>query len=652
MADKTINVDFTSNTTDIDSDLDQVSGKTKSVVDDFGIMDTKAGKAFKTIVDGGKKAIASLTTVKGAVMATGIGALVLAVTALFQWFQKTEKGAQTLRVITAGLGQVMNELTDVVVNLGEFLFNLFANPKQAVIDFGNTLKDFIMGRIELLMSGISGLGNAIGLLFKGEFKEAAKTAGQALLDINRGVNPVAMAIEGVVNGVKAVGTAFKESAKDVRESISLMERENALRVRKREFMVQEAMAQRDINRLRSEQADRTLSIEEREAKLAEARALQDKLLQERLSQAKEELAIQEQRNALSSSTEADIEKEYELRATLYNLEAEAFQQAKFFETQLSAIRQERIDAENKAMEERMAKEQELAAFKLENEKAYLEQLRVLQEENYLASLETDEERRIAKIELEKQRFEEDLQRRLEEGRLTEEQLLTLQSEYNTKYLNALQAAKDKEVQTVSAAEQAKQEWARLTAEQQTMMALGAASAIMGLTTAVFGQGKASAAAEATINTYKAATSAYSAMAGIPIVGPALGAIAAMAAVAAGIANINKINSTPPPPKNNVSATKYATGGWVMGAMHSMGGVQAELEGGEYVVSRTAMQNPNIAAAVVSANTMGQSAQSITSTEVAMIAAQVVRAIPVNVVEEDISDKQRDVKIREEKFKIN
>jgi len=53
-------------------------------------------------------------------------------------------------------------------------------------------------------------------------------------------------------------------------------------------------------------------------------------------------------------------------------------------------------------------------------------------------------------------------------------------------------------------------------------------------------GKAAAIAEATINTYKAATSAYSSLSGIPIVGPALGAVAAGVAVAAGIANVKKI----------------------------------------------------------------------------------------------------------------
>lgn len=54
--------------------------------------------------------------------------------------------------------------------------------------------------------------------------------------------------------------------------------------------------------------------------------------------------------------------------------------------------------------------------------------------------------------------------------------------------------------------------------------------------------KAIAIAQATWDTYSAAQSAYKAMAGIPYVGPALGAIAAGVAVAAGIANVKSIAS--------------------------------------------------------------------------------------------------------------
>ena len=50
-------------------------------------------------------------------------------------------------------------------------------------------------------------------------------------------------------------------------------------------------------------------------------------------------------------------------------------------------------------------------------------------------------------------------------------------------------------------------------------------------------------AQATIDTFKSATSAFSSLSGIPVVGPALGAVAAAAAVAAGLANIKKIAAT-------------------------------------------------------------------------------------------------------------
>jgi hypothetical protein len=50
-------------------------------------------------------------------------------------------------------------------------------------------------------------------------------------------------------------------------------------------------------------------------------------------------------------------------------------------------------------------------------------------------------------------------------------------------------------------------------------------------------------ATAGIDTFKSATAAFSSLAGIPVVGPALGAAAAAAAVAAGLLNIKKIAST-------------------------------------------------------------------------------------------------------------
>lgn len=53
-------------------------------------------------------------------------------------------------------------------------------------------------------------------------------------------------------------------------------------------------------------------------------------------------------------------------------------------------------------------------------------------------------------------------------------------------------------------------------------------------------GKAAAIAQAVIDTYKAANAAYASLAGVPIIGPALGVAAAAAAIAAGLANVQAI----------------------------------------------------------------------------------------------------------------
>lgn len=60
---------------------------------------------------------------------------------------------------------------------------------------------------------------------------------------------------------------------------------------------------------------------------------------------------------------------------------------------------------------------------------------------------------------------------------------------------------------------------------------------------MFEVGKAAAIAQATMDTFSGAQSAFTSLAGIPVVGPALGIAAAAAAVAAGVMRVNQIQAT-------------------------------------------------------------------------------------------------------------
>jgi TP901 family phage tail tape measure protein len=85
---------------------------------------------------------------------------------------------------------------------------------------------------------------------------------------------------------------------------------------------------------------------------------------------------------------------------------------------------------------------------------------------------------------------------------------------------------------------------------------------------MFEIGKAAAIAETIVSTYSSAQKSYDSLAGIPVVGPALGAVAAAAAIAGGVARVQKISST-----------KFGGGGSV-----SAGGASFSSSGGGFVAS--------------------------------------------------------------------
>lgn len=97
-------------------------------------------------------------------------------------------------------------------------------------------------------------------------------------------------------------------------------------------------------------------------------------------------------------------------------------------------------------------------------------------------------------------------------------------------------------------------------------------------------GKAAAIAQTIIQTYQSATEAYSAMASIPYIGPALGIAAAAAAIAAGLANVAAIRAQP-------TGGGYATGGAIRGpGTGTSDSIPIMASNGEYMQRAAAVQH--------------------------------------------------------------
>lgn len=130
--------------------------------------------------------------------------------------------------------------------------------------------------------------------------------------------------------------------------------------------------------------------------------------------------------------------------------------------------------------------------------------------------------------------------------------------------------------------------------------------------------QAAAIAKTLMETYSSATGAYSSLASIPYVGPALGIAAAGAAIAAGMANVQKIRST-----EYVGA--YAEGGIIPGNSPSGDRLSARVNSGEMILNQGqqrrlfdmasgGQKGPPGAAANVEVNIINHSGENVTRRE--------------------------------------
>ena len=171
-----LNVDSkkaTKGVNDLEKSIDgvnkEVKETSKSTSAMSGTLDKATGGAVSKFA-AFKGALGSVTTgfksLRVAIIATGIGALLIAVTALGQAFTRSEEGQNKFAKILGVIGSITGNLLDLLADLGEKIIGVFENPKQAVKDLADLIKQNITNRFEGLLNLIPSLGKAISQLFK------------------------------------------------------------------------------------------------------------------------------------------------------------------------------------------------------------------------------------------------------------------------------------------------------------------------------------------------------------------------------------------------------------------------------------------------------------------------------------------------------
>ena len=493
---------------ELQKEMKNLGKETKKVAEENSIL-AKGKQAFADMKAGIKGATAGFKGLKGAIMATGLGALLIALTSLFAYFKNSEEGSRKLAIAMEALGIITGKISDFFSALGEQIVWAFTNPKEALMNFVDLLKENIFNRFEGLLELVPKLGKAIGLLFSGKFKEAGKVAADAVGKVVLGVeditDKVGDAIDATVEFGKTVVAEVKEA---VEVATLLVDQFRNIRDAQQKLIVDNALLNKEMETQQKIAEDTNRTYEERKTALEALGEAQVKLAENLAKQAK----LEEQNLRLQISQESNYEKREEL------------------ETSLAEAVATRIDAET-ALETRRLDAQRITA-ELENEEIARKQtIRDKLAEMELEDIENEFEKAQAELEAAQLKDLEELDRL----KATEEEKQKVREFYDGKSrkLNEEKAKFDELLQ-------------KQVTENNLQLAASAFSAIANLIGQDSAAGKAAAISAATISTYLGAQKAYTSQMTLTPDSPIRAALAAGVAVATGLANVKAIMQTKTP----------------------------------------------------------------------------------------------------------
>ena len=379
-----------------------------------------------------------------ALIASGIGLLVAAITGIIAAFKRSEEGQEKFQIALAAIGAVTNQVMDAFASLGELIIDVFTKPQEVFKSFSDGFMKFISDPIGTVKGAFNDAKEAVT-----EFIEETKTEISAMTEI----------------------TKARQKAHHIDRALK----------------VERAEADRKINDIRLQAEDRiNNTATERIALLRKAQSLEEDITAKEIESQRIKIKAQEDEMALGKSTIADKDKLAEMQAKLIQLDTKKLRSQRLLQTQITTALNEEIAAQKVITD--LADAEILKAE--EDEKTRLQSIKDIQDE-FEQSVE--EERAVKEEEKAILQKEKELQE-LEDLNATEEQKANIIAYWDGKIKEG-RIKDDKDDQERAAIVQQ----AKLKMAQQTFANI---ATILGENSKA---GKAAAVAAALINTYQGIT---------------------------------------------------------------------------------------------------------------------------------------------------
>ena len=349
---------------------------------------------FKGVVKSVKTAVASLRTLKGALIASGIGTFAIILGSVTAAFTNSEEGQDRFNKLMLSFNVIVGNSIDILENLGKSILSA---------------------------------GKILGKIFTGQI-------GAAALEFDN----LKESVSDTVEGIKDFG---KETEKEIKQAQILSDLRAAADKDERKLIVDRADADRVRADLLEKAVDRDrFSTQERIQFLKDASALEETITNQEIDLAQTRLDNLKLQNSFGQSKKEDLDAEAQLQAELITLETARLTKQKEVTSQILALKTEEKaanDAATAAAEaEIKAQDDALKSF----EQRELEALAITEELKLELAVTKSNERYDALIAIAKQYGRDTFE--LETARILSEQDLRI-------------AASEKDVKITENSEQAK-----------------------------------------------------------------------------------------------------------------------------------------------------------------------------------------------------
>jgi hypothetical protein len=518
-------------------------------INGFSILKKISPKAAKALI-GVKDSINILSigfkTLRMAIISTGIGALVVALTSVVLFFTQTKRGAELLGQATAGLGAIFSVLTNTLSKLGEYLVKAFQDPQKTLKDLGKFLVNNITNRLTAIYDQAIAVKDVLVAAFTLDWdglKKGAEDLGTAIVQAGTGLDK---------GQQKALADSFKDVGEQMlfaaQQAVALKKAEQDLEDATRDLNVERSAANLQISKYRLLSQDVTNSFEDRIEASKKANQLELDLAAKELKNAEEKVRILSEQHELKKEDKELTNQLAEAQIELNGVQNSSYKLQRTLVEEVNDIKKER-DAEYTAfakaqLDKRNKDREDFAKLEEEREKALIEKQKEL-----LAEVQTVRDFLESKrVQTEQEQIKAKYARLIEqangETKLLQDLEMQRQSELSAIKLKALQdeqtqakAIKDKELADEEQLNTSKINLAFTVADSLLSIADSIAGNSEANARKLFAVNKALSIASAIQNTYTGATKAIATYPG------PTGVVMAATTIASGLASVVKIATT-------------------------------------------------------------------------------------------------------------